>query len=305
MNEFENNDEKDPELSAPQVPEYQAEESSLVRKPIWRHVFLGVLSLVVIALTLLLSVNYGDALFRGMSRSSVVEHDQGRTLEPSEAPSTVERHPQVTTIERMLPFYSCLAGVLIFVMEIARKKRERWSLREYWGDHLFRVAQSFVYLFIVMWAWAQVGNDDLVRPDVPPNILGFLVGLFILRVERAIAGLGAKFEEVLMAVLPRSVASLSAEERRRQQLRAALRLDEIATQYEAVRTSIENPGARDIFDARLVAAQKVMESDEPEEATPLVQALSRDFETLKAGPKEYLVPLEEVLKARESREVDS
>ena len=35
-----------------------------------------------------------------------------------------------------------------------------------------------------------------------PNIMGFMVGLYIPRVERTMGGLGEKFEEALMAILP-------------------------------------------------------------------------------------------------------
>ena len=45
-----------------------------------------------------------------------------------------------------------------------------------------------------------------------PNIMGFMVGLYILRVERTMGGLGEKFEEALMAILPKAASYAVREE---------------------------------------------------------------------------------------------
>ena len=42
--------------------------------------------------------------------------------------------------------------------------------------------------------------------------MGFLVGLYILRVERTMGGLGEKFEEALMAILPKAASYTVREE---------------------------------------------------------------------------------------------
>jgi hypothetical protein len=200
----------------------------------------------------------------------------------------------------LAPYASCLAGVLLFIMMTSCRKRERWALRDYWGDHCFRIAQAFAYLFVVRWAWAQGMDKDLTGTNVPPNILGFLVGFFILRVERAMEGMGTKLEEVLMAILPRSMGAVSAEERRRQQLRTVFRLDEVTTQYDAIRSSLDDKGARDFMEDLLARASAFVDRDEPDEAKELVRSAAAGLEEMKRRSTELLVPLEELL-GRESR----
>ncbi|MBU1700036.1 MAG: hypothetical protein KJ970_03305 [Candidatus Eisenbacteria bacterium] len=246
-----------------------------------RHIFMLILSAAVIILVLIVSYFFGEELFLGATVTSQVIPSYGGG--------------SVTGWQFLIPYVTCLAGVLLFILNISRKKREQWRLREYWGDYAYRVAQAIAYLFVVMWAWAQWADENIVPTNVPPNMLGFLVGLFILRVERAMDGLGTKLEEVLMTILPRSVAMMSAEERRRSQLKAVYKMDDIVIQYEALRSRIDDLGARDKFDERINEVQEVLEGDDPERAKKLVESLARDFEEVKQNSRELMVSFEDLI----------
>lgn len=131
-------------------------------QPGWgRHLFMIIVSAIIIAGVIIVTVKYSKT-FYGVS---------------------------ATGTEAVIPFATCLVGVLLFLMGVSRRKRERWSLRDYIGDHCYRIAQAFAYLFLVLWAWTKAGSN-VELSGIPPNILGFLVGFFILRVERAMESWG-------------------------------------------------------------------------------------------------------------------
>jgi hypothetical protein len=219
----------------PDSPDPQTVEET---SPPWygrkRHQFLAFVSILVISVILYASWEWGDQTFC-----------DGSTAE-GDATGSAPCAPR--QLVYLAPYLLNLAGVALFVMNTARQKRGRWSLADYWGDHLFRVAQSFAYLYVVLWAWktAEVGDSGNIAKNFGPNILGFFVGFYILRVERAMQGLGDRFEEMLGAVLPRSISLLQAQQRREQQVRASYRLDEILTQYEAVRSQLGDRGMREL-----------------------------------------------------------
>jgi hypothetical protein len=251
-----------------------SDDAEAKRRNCDRQIFMLVLSLVVVVIVLMISFFFGEELFMGESKSAAGISSRFTYL---------------------LPYATCLAGVLIFIMSVARKKGDDWDLRGHWGEHLFRIPQAFAYLFIVMWAWAQGGSKDVVGENIPPNIIGFLVGLFILRVEKAMEGFGVKLEEILMSILPRSLAAVSAEEKRRQHLRTYYRLDEITQQYEAIRAEIDDPGAKERFDLELDRAREAVDGDDPDKARREVQAAARGLDEMKRASKEVLVPLSDLI----------
>jgi hypothetical protein len=205
--------------------------------------------------------------------------------------------------EALVPFGTCLAGVLLFIMGVSRRKRAKWSLREYIGDYCYRIAQAFAYLFIVLWVWSGVRSGvELTR--VPPNIIGFLVGFFILRVERAMESLGEKFEEVLMSIFPQSVTYMTRQERRRQMLRDTYKLEEVTTKYEAMRPLIENEAVRQQMDTEITEAMEAAGMEDPEETNRKIAELSRHFDDARQAVGESIVPLEELLGHRRGDESD-
>lgn len=247
-----------------------------MRSPQVRHVFMAILSAIIIVIIITVSYVWGEVFFGGP--------DEGRQ-----------------PIKSLVPFFTNLAGVLLFIMNTSRRKREQWKLREYWGDHCFRLAQSYSYLFVILWAWGAAAKDGVITTSFSPNILGFLVGFFIIRVERAMESLGDKFEEMLVSILPRSVAYVSVEERRRKQLRAVYKLDEIVTQYDAIRSQIEDPGARVEVDRQIARAEEAVESKDPETILKTVSGLAREFDEIKRGLGEILVPVDELLGAGDKK----
>lgn len=242
-------------------------------QPWVRHLVMTVLSLVVIVIILAFSYYEGPQLF-----------------EPPELT------PQPTPGKKyLLPYVTNLAGILLFILSTARRKREFWRLRDYFGDHVFRIAQSFAYLFVVLWAWPEAGARVAVSVRLYPNIIGFFVGLYILRVERAMEGLGDGFESILMSVLPSSVRSVSAAERRQRQAQAVYRLGELETQWLALRAQVDDPGARDSMDQLLARARAAEEDDDHGRARALVQEASLAFEELKRRAGEVVMSVDQLL----------
>jgi hypothetical protein len=235
----------------------------------WRHVFMLVLSAAIVGIVLFVSYEWGREVF----------NDQNET-------------PKA---HYLIPYLTNLAGVFLFIMNTARKKRENWEIRKYWGDQLFRVAQSFKYLFVGHLGRNTPANGGAVAGDLGPNILGLFVGMFILRVERAMEGLGDKFEETLMVILPRAAQYVSAEERRRQQLRTVYRIDDITTQYASLRPLIDDPAARDKIDQLVHDAEAALGGEDPDKVKETHDALVRHFEEVRRSVGETLVPIEALI----------
>jgi len=197
--------------------------------------------------------------------------------------------------EYLIPYLLCFVGVALFVMNTARKKGDDWDFGQHYGDHAFRVAQAFGYLLVVWWAWASIAGAEIAGTSLPPNILGFMVGFFILRVERAMEGLGDKFEEMLKAVLPRAIAYQSTEDRKRYQLRGMYRIEDILSEWKAIRPQIDDLGARDMIDRAFDSAVDAAHGEDPEKARQAVEEVGRLFEDVKRGVGEVLVPIEDLL----------
>ena len=197
--------------------------------------------------------------------------------------------------EHLIPFLLCFVGVALFVMNTARRKGDDWEFGRYYGDQAYRVAQAFGYLLVVWWAWASAVNVDVQGTSLPPNILGFLVGLFILRVERAMEGLGDKFEEALKAVLPRAIAYQTAEERKRNQLRGMYRIEDILSEWKGIRPQMDDLGARDMIDRAFDRAVEDAHGEDPEKARQSVEEVGRLFDDVRRRAGEVLMPIEDLL----------
>lgn len=241
-----------------------------------RNWFLVALSAIVTGIILPLAYLRGSALL-------------------SQAPLPGQPAPSGPSATYLIPYLTCLAGVLLFIMNTARAKGEDWDWGGYFGEHAYRIAQAFAYVFIVWWAWSNLTDEVLVGTYLRPNALGFLVGLFILRVERAMDGLGDKFEELLFAILPRAARYTVVEERKRAQLRAGCRLGEIATQWDVIRTQIGDEGAKAMFDAELGGALEEASGADPEKARVAANRIGRMFDEMKLAAGEVLVPVEELV----------
>ena len=126
--------------------------------------------------------------------------------------------------------------------------------------------------------------------------------MYILRVERAMEALGEKFGETLLTILPRSTQFVSAEEKRRKQMRMVYKVDDIKTQYEVLRNQIDDPGARDKIDAMVSEAETAMDGEDPDKLKETIDKLTWTFEEVKKSAGEVLVPLEELLGERTEKD---
>jgi len=267
----------------------------------WRHIWMTVLSVLVIGIVLTFSFYKGADIFCYKNALVAEGATPPRSILPAcnlpaaAAGAPAKRWVDDPRFEFLLPYFVNLAGVLLFILSTARKHGEQWRLLDYWGAHVFRIAQSAAYLFLILWAWPQLGGKEAVPERLGPYVLGFLVGLYIVRVERVMEAFGDKFEEVLAAILPRSLRFTTAEERRRQQLRDVYRLDEIVSQWEVIRPQIDDPGAQAWIDGLIVTAQEAQGSDKPEKAQATVAELARCFEEAKRSAGEVLMRVEDLV----------
>lgn len=239
-----------------------------------RNAFLLVASLIVLGIVLTLVVQRGGDLF-----------------------SVTDAPPQTpgSDFSYLIPFGTAFAGVLLFIMNVARAKRSEFDFRAYFGEYAYRVAQTAVYLLIVWWAWTVWVQQGNTSTSLPPNILGLLVGLFILRVERAIEAMGEKFEEALNTILPGAI-SLSGPEKRQTHMKAASDVRDIEAQWHVLRSRIPDLGARDKIDAALEAARSVNEGRDSAKARMAATELGRLFDDVRASADgERWVPWESLI----------
>jgi len=250
-----------------------------------RNAFLTFTSLIVLGIVLTLVVQRGSDLF-----TVVQEVTEGTDATPPQPPPTPP-----SGWSYLIPFGSALAGVLLFIMSVAREKRSDFDFRAYFGEYAYRIAQTAVYLLIVWWAWTVWVGKGNESTSLPPNILGLLVGLFILRVERAIEAMGEKFEEMLNTILPGAIA-LSGPAKRQTLVKAVGDVKDLEVQWQVLRSRIPDLGARDKIDASLEAARNISEGRHSGRARLAATELSRLFDDVKASADgERWVSLESLL----------
>ena len=160
---------------------------------------------------------------------------------------------------------------------------------------MFRIAQAVAYLFIVQWAWAAGTDKAVPGTSLSPNLLGFFVGLFILRVERAIDALGERFEEVLTAILPRSLAYKTPQERRQENFKLRSKLEELEQQFETIRPQIRDEEGQAQFEEELRKALALADSENPEGLQEKVADLQHRYELMKKNLGVTVGPVEALL----------
>jgi hypothetical protein len=263
--------------------------------------------------------------------------------------------------DQWLPFASALIGVSLYSMSTAKTFRNGWDLR-YLPDYCYRVAQSVVYLYIILAIMGQLGwgvqpeapqaerdagsaetkrsevtpkpaSDAAPDPSLstatsppppttmsspppqngenrspqqqasgvpdftrwPPNLIGLLVGLFILHVEKAMEGFGQRFEEALTAVLGRSLLAKTTRERQIAQIRDEQKFLDIQRQSELIASQVRDPRIREAIQQRLDAVKEKLRDCNPDAANDEVEKLTWDFEHLKVALREEAMTLAEVL----------
>ena len=119
----------------------------------------------------------------------------------------VNKLPGIPSEGQLVPFVSTLVGVTFYVLYNVRKRRDRFDVK-FLPDYTFRAAQAVVYLYAIlgMFHYLRSEGEEQALLEWPPNLIGLFVGMYILHVERAMEGLGYRFEEVLTSVLGRSLS---------------------------------------------------------------------------------------------------
>jgi len=203
-----------------------------------------------------------------------------------------------------LPFASALIGVSLYFMSTAKTYRDNWQLR-YLPDYCYRAAQAVVYVYIVLaimgqegWGLADGPPQVPPIPDFshwPPNLIGLVVGLFILHVEKAVEGFGQRFEEALTAVLGRSLTARTSREKQIARLRDEQTFSEIERQAELLASQLRSPGAREAIQRRLATVGALVRTGSPEELRQEVEKLSWEFEQIKVALREDSQTVAEIL----------
>lgn len=129
----------------------------------------------------------------------------------------------------------------------------------------------------------------------PPNLIGLMVGLFILHVEKAMEGFGQRFEEALTALLGRSLTARTTREKQIERLRDEQRFVEIQRQAELLASQLRSPGAREAIQRRLAAVAEIVRTGSSEELRGEVEKLSWEFEQIKVALREDSQTVAEIL----------
>lgn len=282
----------------------------------WRQIWMLTMSLLIIGIVLTVSFQRGQEIFcprgpglveaRERSTWELCPRDEGEVTPEDAAARQVPPAPlwwppllAAPGDPRwgfLAPYLTNLAGVLLFILSVARSKGRKWSFEDYLGAHAFRIAQSMAYLFIVLWAWPSVGSQEVVTARLGPHLLGFLVGLYIIRMERVMASFGERLEDILSTALPQSLDYEPPGARARRRLRTTVKLDDVVTQWEALRPQVDHPGARERIDELIAEVQKAGRAGEQEKAQALASQLFGYFEEIKRTAGEVLVPIEDLLR---------
>lgn len=218
--------------------------------------------------------------------------------------AVLERLPTLQgSKDQWTPFVFALIGVALYVMSSAKSRRERFDVR-YVPDYCYRAAQAVVYLYLIMAIIAQAGpTEGYEFTNWPPNLIGLMVGMFILHVEKAVEGLGQRFEEVLAGFLPRSLVAKTSREKQLEQLRSEQKFQSIKAQSELLASQIRDPALRAEVPKRLAEAERAIRDGDLDSIEDAVNSLAWDYEQLKVGLREEEMTLAEVLSlARRGRE---
>jgi hypothetical protein len=190
--------------------------------------------------------------------------------------------PGIPPEGQRVPFISTLVGVTFYVLYNVRKRRDRFDLK-YVPDYAFRAAQAVVYLYAILAIFdflrSQDQRDALLQ--WPPNLIGLFVGMYILHVERAMEGLGYRFEEVLTSVLGRSLSLPTRREKDIELVQAEGRFREIQKQAELVAAEGGAPALVEGLKERFRRVSDAIDERDHDATVKEVTELALDFERTK------------------------
>jgi hypothetical protein len=216
--------------------------------------------------------------------------------------AVLERVPLLEGKEsQWLPFVFSIVGVLIYIMASAKTRRERFDLK-YLSDYFFRGAQTVVYLYIILSIQtqrsAEVASTEFANTfeEWSPNTIGLFVGLFILHVEKAMEGLGQRFEEALAAIFPRALTSKTSREKQLERLRSETKFQEIKTQAEGLASQFPSEKVGTALQDRLRKVEETIRSNDDDGIRDEVSELAWQFEGIKRAMREEELTIEEILR---------
>jgi hypothetical protein len=191
------------------------------------------------------------------------------------------------------PFAAALIGVSLYVMASVRKRRDRFDAK-FLPDYAFRAAQAIVYVYVILAIGVQ--SDKVTNLSAwPPNVIGLFVGMFILHVEKAMEGLGQRFEEVLTGLLPRSLAAQTSREKQTAQLSAEMKFRDIQKQSELLASQMRSSSLYSALQTRLKEVEGTIRDGDPDAIQDAVSALAGVFERIKVDQRVEARTVEEVL----------
>lgn len=202
-----------------------------------------------------------------------------------------------------LPFVSALIGVLFYIMASARSRRQTFQLK-YLSDYFFRGAQAFVYVYIIMAFIATAGNTKDFG-GLTPNLIGLFTGMFILHVEKAMEGLGQRFEEVLAGVFTRSLTAKTSREKQIDKVRYEQKFREIQTQNELLASLIDSPEVVRLLNDEINKVKDTVRNGEPEAIEDAVSKLALKHEEIKRMLREETITVKDVLRVWEPKHEDN
>jgi hypothetical protein len=217
--------------------------------------------------------------------------------------------PGIPAKGQLVPFVSALVGVSFYVLHNVRKRRDRFDLY-YAPDYAFRAAQAVVYLYAILAIFDYLRYAPGTRPEGellrwPPNLIGLFVGMYILHVERAMEGLGYRFEEVLTAILGRSLALPTRREKDIALVQAEGRFRDIRQQAELMAAEAGPPALAEGFKERFRRVSDAIAERDHDAAVKEVAELSLDFEMTKQAVRREALTVRKVLGLVESASPDA
>jgi hypothetical protein len=198
--------------------------------------------------------------------------------------------------DQFMPFLFALLGLALYVMASVRKKRERFD-RRYLPDYFFRGAQTVIYLYVVLAIFVmERGKDSQYDLETwPPVLLGLLVGMYILHVEKAMEALGQRFQEVLTAILGRAVTARTEREKQVEQISLDRKFREIRAQAEAIASQIRDPALAQALQARIEEVGQAFRDGDLDGIADEVTRLAWQFEDAKRSLREEELTVEELI----------
>ncbi len=197
------------------------------------------------------------------------------------------------------PFIFALVGVLLYVMQQTRTRRERFEPR-YLPDYAFRAFQAVVYLYVIMAIIARTGTPGADFADWEPNLTGLFVGMFIQHVEKAMEGLGQRFEEALTAILSRPLTARTLREKQVDMVALEQKYRAIRVQAEGFAAVLSDPAVAVALQGMLASVETRLKDGDFDAIQAAVNDLAWRFELLKREQREMQVLAVEVAGPRTS-----